>query len=105
MGGEFKRGPHRGGTAKYVNTYERDRIRALQLMQQALDSVGKEDDKPAAGAFYMDLANQLMGNRGYALAWRLQYLSDLSTLPDYEDGYYGDWYYYGRGGGALAGRR
>ena len=61
--------------------------------------MGKEDDKPAAGAFYMDFANQLMGNRGYNQAWRLQYLSDLSTLPDYEDGYYGDWYYYGRGGG------
>jgi hypothetical protein len=98
VAGNFERGPHRGGTARMVNSYERDRIRALQLMQQALPLVANEDDKPAAGQFYMDLANQLMGNRGWALAWRLQYLSDLSTLPDYEDGYRGDWYYYGRGG-------
>ena len=97
VAGNFERGPHRGGTAKMVNSYERDRIRALQLMQQALPLVAQENDKPAAGQFYMDLSNQLMGNRGWALAWRLQYLSDLATLPDYEDGYRGDWYYYGRG--------
>jgi len=80
-----------------VNSYERDRIRALQLMQQALPLVAEENDKPAAGQFYMDLANQLMGNRGWSLAWRLQYLSDLTELPDYDEGYYGGWYYHGRG--------
>ena len=34
-----------------------------------------------------------MVSRGYAEAWRLQYLSDLAELPDYQDGWY-----YGRGG-------
>jgi len=96
VAGEFQRGPHRG-RAKMVNSYERDRIRALQLMQQALPLVAEENDKPAAGQFYMYLANQLMGNRGWALAWRLQYLSDLTELPDYDEGYYGGWYYRGRG--------
>jgi hypothetical protein len=95
VAGNFERGPHRGGTARLVNSYERDRVRALQLMQQALPLVANEDDKYEAGQFYMDLANQFMGNRGDSLAWRLQYLSDLTTLPDYEDGSYGytgDWY-------------
>ncbi len=35
IAGEFKRGGHRGG-GKWVNAVERDRVRALQLMQQAM---------------------------------------------------------------------
>ena len=30
----------------------------------------------------------LLNNRGYYEAWRLQYLTDLTKLPDYEDGYF-----------------
>ena len=49
------------------------------------------------GRFYLSMANMLLGNRGYGDAWRLQYLSDLDKLPDYEEGYY---YGGGRGIGA-----
>jgi hypothetical protein len=94
VAGNFVRGPHRGGTAKYVNTFERDRVRALQLMVQAM-AVAKPEK--LGDVFYIELANMLLGNRGYGDAWRLQYLSDLDKLPDYEDGYY---YGGGRGIGA-----
>ncbi len=40
------------------------------------------------GRFYVSLANMLLGNRGYGDAWRLQSLTDLDKLPDYEEGYY-----------------
>ena len=38
----------------------------------------------------------LLNNRGYSEAWRLQYLTDLNVLPDYEPG----WGYYRRAAGA-----
>ena len=94
VAGNFVRGPHRGGTARYVNAYERDRIRALQLMVRAM---GAAKTEKLGGRFYFSLAEMLQGNRGYSDAWRLQYLTDLDKLPDYEDG----WYYgSGRGIGA-----
>ncbi len=100
VSGEFHRGQRRGG-GKYVSSYERDRVRALQLMQQAIANLKGEGDRKAVARFYLDLANFLMGNRGYAGAWRLQYLTDLSKLPDYEKGYY---YGYGSGRGAPVGK-
>ncbi len=91
IAGEFERGPHRGG-GKAVNSYERDRARGLQLLQRAMPLA--EGDKGASGGevagFYAELATYLVGQRGYHEAWRLQYLTDLSTLPDYEEGHY--WY-------------
>ena len=36
IAGEFQRGPHRGGDGKWVNSFERDRARALQLMVLAM---------------------------------------------------------------------
>jgi hypothetical protein len=33
------------------------------------------------------LNSQALGNRGYYEAWRLQALTDLTKLPDYEKGY------------------
>ncbi len=87
IGGEFHRGYHRGG-GKYANSFERDRIRGLQLMEQAMKAGKGEKDKDALGRFYLEFARILIGQRGYYEAWRLQYLSDLSKLPDYEEGYY-----------------
>ena len=97
VAGKFNRGYQRGGAARYVNSYERDRVRALQLMQQAMDKTRGEEDRAAIGEFYLQFANVLLGNRGWYEAWRLQYLSDLSVLPDYEEGYY-----YGGGSGRGA---
>ncbi|MBN1919024.1 MAG: alpha-2-macroglobulin, partial [Verrucomicrobia bacterium] len=99
IAGKFERGHHRGG-GKPVNAYERDRIRSLQLMEQAMKLTKGEEDKHAVGQFYQEFAGMFLGDRGSSRAWRLQYLSDLTTLPDYEDGYYG-YYYYGEGQGGA----
>jgi uncharacterized protein YfaS (alpha-2-macroglobulin family) len=87
VAGEFTRGRQRG-QAKMVNSYERDRVRALQLLVEAMKLVPEESDKGAVGAFFMSTADTLLGDRSYNGAWRLQYLTDLTKLPDYEDGYY-----------------
>ncbi len=88
---KFYRGWHRGG-GRYVNTYERDRVRALQLMQQATPLVADEPNAQYAGDFYSTLAQMFLGDRGYNNAWALQTLTDIATLPDYDDGNnYGGW--------------
>ena len=85
VAGKFSRGHHRGG-GQYVNTLARDRVRALQLLQQAMEKTPGETDKNALYNFYQQFAGSLMG-QGYHEAWRLQYLTDLATLPDYEQGW------------------
>ena len=97
IAGKFYRGNHRGG-GRYVGTMERDRVRALQLMQQALGLTVKETDKPALSQFHLHFANLLLSGAGYHEPWRLQTLTDLTQLPDYEEGYYG--YRYGNRQGA-----
>ncbi|HEV3261788.1 MAG TPA: MG2 domain-containing protein, partial [Gemmataceae bacterium] len=89
VAGKFYRGYHAGG-GRYVSTMPRDRARGLQLMQQAMDLTTKETDKAALAEFHLHFANLLLTDA--AQAWRLQYLTDLTQLPDYEDGYssYGD---------------
>ena len=96
VAGKFYRGNHRGG-GKLVNAFERDRIRGLQLMVQARDLATKDDNKDEASKFFVSFARMFMGNRGFFEAWRLQYLSDLAELPDYQDG----WYYGHAGVGAA----
>lgn len=86
VSGKYERGNRRGG-GKMVNSQERDRIRALQLMMQAQPRMLEEDKAEVTATFYEDLANQLFYYRGYHESWRLQYKSDLSVLPDYEDGF------------------
>lgn len=85
---EFERGVWRG---QGMDVSQRDRQRSLQLMQQALPFVADAEDKNAAAYFYRDFASQIYSHE----AWRLQYLTDLSTLPDY-----GDPIYYDQTGGA-----
>lgn len=88
VAGKFNRGNRRGGgnLARFVNTTERDRARALQLMQQAQPLADKDQNKQAVGQFYVYFSQLLLSGAGYHDAWRLQYLTDLSKLPDYEDG-------------------
>lgn len=90
VAGEFYRGNKRGG-GEYVNSIERDRVRALQLLQQATalveDGSSNETDTLAVSRLYLDFARALLNSRGQTDAWRLQVLTDLSTLPDYEQGY------------------
>lgn len=88
VAGKFYRGNHRGG-GRFVMAAQRDRARALQLMESALELTKKEEDKNALAQFHLNFANMIFGNYE---PWRLQYLSDLSRLPDYQEGGY-----YGRG--------
>ena len=86
IAGDFERGQHRGG-GTIVSSMERDRVRALQLMVQAIPLARDDDQKQEVAQFYLNLADQILYQRGFYEAWRLQYLSDLSQLPDYEEGY------------------
>jgi len=86
IAGKFERGPHRGG-GKMVNSLERDRVRALQLRVRAFPLTETEDNKSEVASFYLTLTDQLLYHRGYHESWRLQYLTNLDELPDYEDGY------------------
>ena len=86
VAGKFYRGNKRGG-GRFVSTMERDRVRALQLFLQALPLAGKDADKNATAQFHFDFANMVQRGVNWREAWRLQYLTDLATLPDYEEGY------------------
>src|SRR5215831_11888257 len=90
IAGKFSRGHHRGG-GRYVSAWQRDRVRALQLMQDSLAQTKTESDKKALGQFHLRFANMLLNGAGYYEPWRLQYLTDLSQLPDYEEGYHRIW--------------
>jgi len=95
VAGRFERGNKRGG-GRMVNATKRDRVRALQLMVQALPKAREDDNHGEVSRFLLDLAGILLNNRGYGEAWRLQYLADLDELPDYDEG----WHSYRKPGGA-----
>ncbi|MBE9542879.1 MAG: alpha-2-macroglobulin, partial [Proteobacteria bacterium] len=86
VAGEFQRGSHRGG-GKYVNALQRDRVRALQLMNRALELTAGESSTTEVADFYLDFARIIIQYSGYSQTWRLQYLTDLALLPDYEPGH------------------
>lgn len=87
VGGVFHRGYQRGGTGRYVQTVERDRSRVLQLLLQALHAPKPESRLNAD--LWQQVAGVLSRNWDASAAWQLQHLTDLSTLPDYAEGYYG----------------
>ncbi|MCL2647521.1 MAG: MG2 domain-containing protein [Phycisphaerales bacterium] len=92
IAGKFHRGSPRG---KWVIVFDRDRVRALQFMTQAMTILAKTEhrpDKEELGKFYNNLATILLrGSDGYygstedAAGWRLQFLTDLTRLSDYDD--------------------
>ena len=82
---EFVRESRSGG-GRQVNTRERDRVKSLSLMEQALKVSVNEEDKKALGAFYFEFAAAI--GRGGNEAWRLQDLTNLDELPDYHEGGY-----------------
>ena len=65
-------------------------------MVQAMPLALKDENHVEVGNFLLALANMLLGDRGASESWRLQSLSDLKVLPDYEDG----WMYYHQTAGA-----
>ena len=86
VAGEFHRGDHRGG-GKYVNSIRRDRVRAMQLMNRALRLTAEDPQKNEVAALNLEFAGIINQYNAYGQAWRLQYLTDLSSLPDYEAGH------------------
>lgn len=84
IGGKFERGPHRGGGAA-VSSAERDRARALQLLVRGLDGARQAPDKAAAGKYFLTLAEAVLTGRTDDEAWRLQSLTPLDSLPDYDE--------------------
>ncbi len=86
VAGKFERGQHRGG-GQVANAMERDRVRALQLMVQALPLALRDDDRTEAAKFLLSLADVWLDQRGSRESWRLQDLTDLAVLPDYEPGW------------------
>ena len=57
-------------------------MRALQLMAQAIDLQDGAQKKFLASDFYAQLAPILSRRNNRYESWRLQYLTDLSKLPD-----------------------
>ncbi len=84
IGGEFERGYHRGG-GRQVNTVERDRVRALQLMNTAWEKIPKNEPTQQQFRFFIEYAHLLTAFRGSLEAWKLGALTDISLLPDYEE--------------------
>lgn len=84
VAGEFQRRNLRG-RGQWVNASERDRVRALQLLLQARPLADKDDDKNSVAQFYWQLAQAVQFGRDGGEAWRLQALTDVAILPDYDE--------------------
>jgi len=97
VAGQFYRGNKRGNTGRFVNAWQRDRVRGLQLMQQALEQAKNDPSKQDLARFSINFAAMLFAPGGNQQPWRLQYLTDLSQLPDYDEGY---WWPHDNGRGA-----
>lgn len=87
IGGEFKRGDH-SGQRMYSN--QRDRVLALSLAYKAWQLLLAEDDekhrnleKQTLEVLLRSLCDQRLGQQ----AWRLQSLTKLDEVPDYEARY------------------
>ena len=86
IAGEFQRGQHRGG-GRVMHATARDRVRALQLYRRAVALAESAPDKVDAAFVLGGMAQALIYNGDVSQYWRLQSLTDLTTLPDYEEGW------------------
>ena len=86
IAGRFERGGHRGG-GEMASVEARDRIRSLQLLLQALKAAETDPTISAEqkASTWMAIADQI-GSTRYSSAWKLQLLSDLTKLPEPEQG-------------------
>ena len=86
ISGKFQRG-HNDGTGKYVQSFERDRVQALKLFEQARNLIEDSNvNKVDLANFYQQYSDAFLtlGSQG---RWRLQILTALDELPDYQEGY------------------
>ena len=97
IAGKFDRGGHRGG-GQWGSVADRDRVRSLQLLLEAIALAEKDDNATVAerADLWQTLGNQISIAR-HGEAWKLQDLTDLQTLPDFEISE-GGGFRYGRGG-------
>ena len=102
IAGKFYRGDRPFGRGsqggEFVSSFDRDRIRALQLMVEAMPRARQDENRNEVSRFFESFAEMILGGRGYHDAWRLQVLSELVVLPDYEPGWGG---YHGESRGAA----
>jgi uncharacterized protein YfaS (alpha-2-macroglobulin family) len=98
--GEFERGGRRG-RGNQVNSFARDRVRSLQLFDQAVKTA-VETEAPAEAVRQVidDFAQAIRMQPQHSGAWTFQRLTDLETLPDYEEGYGSGYGYRGSQSGA-----
>ena len=83
--GTFQRGGNRGQGLP-VSAADRDRVRALQALVQALPHLAQVPPAERS-ALLFTLADVLLADeRDDDQAWRLTRTTDLVTLPDYEEG-------------------
>jgi uncharacterized protein YfaS (alpha-2-macroglobulin family) len=87
IAGKFERGQHRGGQGRYVDAMHRDQVRALQLYHQAAALARDDADRPAVARLHLGFAHAFQYGVWENAAWRLQVLTDLTQLPDYDEGY------------------
>ncbi|MEW4455766.1 MG2 domain-containing protein [Bremerella sp. JC817] len=83
---KFERGPVRGG-GKRVNSIDRDRTRSLQLYVEAMNMAKTQNADPDMGDLYQEVAQFFLSGGYGRAAWQLQYLTDISVLPGYEESY------------------
>lgn len=83
VAGGFVRGQQRGG-GKVVNAAARDRVRALQLYRTAMELIVAGNEKTRGAELLRRFAEAITNS---TQSWKLQALSDLAKLPDYEDGW------------------
>lgn len=83
---KFERGSRRN-RGKYFNSYERDRVRSLQLMEKARE-LCKDESAAEQGQLLYEYASVIQSGLGSQNSWRLQIKTDLSSLPDLEENYW-----------------
>ena len=90
IGNVFQRGSQ--GTGKRVGSEDRDRVRGLQLLEQAMKIVSTPDgdvEVHERARLFQEFQQLMVAREG----WELQALTDLKTLPDYDETMQN--YYYG----------
>lgn len=83
IAGEFSRGQRRGG-GEFVSCADRDRVLGLRWLVQALPLMNAEPNKEDAARFYLDLSQFVQGSQFGRAAWKLQLLTNVADLPDYD---------------------
>ena len=84
-----------------IHTYSGFESKVKQSLLQRAQAMGKAEKENARGelaSFYVEFGRILLYASGSMEAWRLQHLTNLAELPDYEEGY-------GFSGGRIRGKR